>query len=159
MKYLQPFIIDSNKIRLGPEEDSGYVINEISLTKSEALFTYGVGPNYDYELDYVSNYNKPAYLFDPTIEQISKHKNVFFKKEGLGVNKDQCKDFLTHYSELNLKGRVLLKIDIENNEWDWLYNTNISEIQKITTGLIIEFHDVKNQIDFKHSFELINNMN
>ena len=157
MKYLQPFIIDSNKIRLGPEEDSGYVINEISLTKSEALFTYGVGPNYDYELDYVSNYNKPAYLFDPNIEQISKHKNVFFKKEGLGINKDQCKDFLTHYSELNLKGRVLLKIDIENNEWDWLYNTNISEIQKITTGLIIEFHDVKNQIDLlKNYIEEIN---
>lgn len=41
--------------RLGPDEDGGYVMSEKVLDECVALFTYGVGNEIRYELNFFKN--------------------------------------------------------------------------------------------------------
>ena len=49
IKLFKPYLISSDKIRLGPDEDGGYTASTISLESSVALYTYGVGHDVRYE--------------------------------------------------------------------------------------------------------------
>ena len=50
---------------------------------------------------------------------------------------------MDHYKELGISGRVLLKVDVEGCEYEWLENTNIEELASITTGMVLEVHDLQ----------------
>lgn len=140
IELLRPYDVFSPKKRLGPKSDGGYVISEIALQSCEYLFTYGVENDIRYEEDFVKQFKKPCFLFDHTINKEAwKTTLMTYKPEGLGYEA-HCKDFLEHYKEFNIDGDVLLKIDIEGNEWDYFDKTDINEISKVTTGIIIEIH-------------------
>jgi len=153
---LQPKrIIDSKKIRLGPKEDKGCVICDKAARCCSALFTYGVGDflsyprNIGFERSFVDKYKKPAYLFDHTLsikEYQDKNNLIKFFPQGLGPGPD-CDTFFNHYKQLNISGKVLLKIDIEGGEYDFFENTDTDEIAKLVSCLCIEFHDLDNNID------------
>lgn len=137
---LRPYkISNSSKVRLGPPHDGGYVLSNTSLDKSQCLFTYGVGANYDFEIDYVNKFNKPVYMFDPTMKLNSTPYNIYFYKEGLG-NKELCYDFIEHWNRLGEKRIVILKIDIEGDEYDYFLSANIGALSNICSGILIEFH-------------------
>ena len=159
IELLKPFDVNSPKKRLGPNHDGGYVTSEITLDKCGCLFTYGVDDDTRYEEDFVKNYNKPCYLFDHTINQTNWERGLMtYTPEGLGYE-PKCKDFLEHYKDFNIEGDVLLKIDIEGNEYDYFEKTDILEISKITTGIIIEVHYLDNPIIFGRLINLMNNLN
>lgn len=139
---LKPYDISNEKIRLGPPEDGGYVTSVTAIENSVALFTYGVGNDIRFEEHYTRLYNKPVYLYDHTIGQPTGWdlgKTLHFFNEGLGFV-DRCEDFLTHYSQLNMTGEVLLKIDIEGNEFDYLEKVNMESLSNVTTGILLELH-------------------
>ena len=53
LSLLKPQNVFQNKLRLGPQEDGGYVSSEFVLDNCSALFTYGVGHDTRYEEDFV----------------------------------------------------------------------------------------------------------
>ena len=57
----------SNLIRLGRNEDGGYVVDSEIVKKCNTLITFGLGPDWSFELDYIKkNKNLKIYLYDHT---------------------------------------------------------------------------------------------
>jgi len=149
LNTLKPKNTNHKKIRLGPPEDGGYVMPEIVLETCTALFTYGVGNEIRYELEFAQKYNKPVYMFDHTTgrENYSINEFIHFYAEGLGFE-EKCKDVIEHYNELKIEGDIFLKIDIEGGEYDYLLQTNIEKIASFTNGINLEIHwidDINNR--------------
>jgi|21_taG_2_1085346.scaffolds.fasta_scaffold09387_5 hypothetical protein len=159
IELLKPYDVNSPKKRLGPNCDGGYVISELALNKCTNLFTYGVDDDIKYEEDFAVTYGKPCFLFDHTINQNKWEKGLLtYIPEGLGYE-HSCKDFLQHYDECGVSGDVLLKIDIEGNEYDYFDRTNILKISEVTTGIIIEVHYMDNPIILGRFIKLMNELN
>lgn len=159
LDLLRPYDIGDSKVRLGPKEDGGYVCSRISLEECEALYTYGVGNDTLYEEAFIAKYKKHAYLYDHTINGIHlKDDRITFKSEGLG-NKPQCNDFLNHYNENDQYGRVLLKIDIEGDEYPFFEFADIEELARVTTGIILEIHWMDNERYSKQFWETVKKIN
>ena len=159
ISLLTPYNISSPKIRLGPNYDGGYVISQIALEKCSSLFTYGVADDIRYEEDFSSKYNKPSYLFDHTINKSPWEKDLLkYTPEGLGFD-DKCKDFLDHYEQFSLKKDVLLKIDIEGNEYSYFENTDLEKISKVTSGLLLEIHWINTPNILDRFINLMNQLN
>ena len=90
LKYFMPQDINSTKVRLGNQTDGGYVVPQIAFEKCTALFTYGVEWDISFEEAFIKKYNKPAYLFDHTIDQYDwDYENLHFISEGLGTKEVQ----------------------------------------------------------------------
>jgi len=142
---LTPIDVGHKKVRLGPPSDGGYVMPEIVLEKCSALFTYGVEADIRYEINFVKSYNKPAHMFDHTINQPTGMigENLFFYDEGLGFA-NKCKDVIDHYDMIRPAGTILLKIDIEGNEYDYFDKVDIDRLANITDGILIEIHWLTN---------------
>jgi len=151
LQLLKPYDIKQEKVRLGPKTpgrdnhgDGGYIAPVNILEKSVALFTYGVAHDIRYESEYATKYKKPAYLFDHTVDHpVNPEPNLTFKKEGLGFSLN-CNDFLVHYAQTKISGDVLLKVDVEGAEYDYFNAVNMKELAHITTGVILEIHDLNN---------------
>jgi|APCry1669189000_1035189.scaffolds.fasta_scaffold92233_1 hypothetical protein len=163
LNYLKPFDINVDKVRLGPKTpgehnhgDGGYVAPVNILEKSVALFSYGVSHDWRYEEDYYKTYNKPVYMFDHTVDH-KEHpaEGLTFKKEGLGIKVDNCRDFIDHYYSLNIKGDVLLKIDAEGAEYDYFKDVKLSAMAAVTTGIIIEIHYIDNEDNRKKFIDMM----
>jgi hypothetical protein len=158
LNYLKPKRISSNKIRLGPKQDGGYVVSEIVLDKCNGLFSYGIGNDISYEYDFFAKYNKPVFAFDHTINSVLP-RFIRHKKEGLGIDVENCDDFINHFFQSNIKPKVLLKIDIEGSEYDYLLKADMDIISDITTGLILEVHFLDRE-DIRDKFiEMITKLN
>ncbi len=156
----KPYSIDSAKIRLGPDEDGGYVISDISLKASVALFTYGVGHDIRYEEAYRNKYDKQVYLYDHTIGRPTGWNlgnNLHFFNEGLGIQ-ENCDDFINHYNQLGIKGDVLLKVDVEGAEYDYFEKVDLGKLSEITTGILLELHWLTDYRYQKRTEEILTNL-
>ena len=140
LDLLTPKYVGHEKLRLGPKEDGGYVVPEVVLEKSCALFSYGISWDDRCEHHFVNTYRKPAFLFDHTIKP-KEYANplLTFVPEGLGRGENCC-DFLHHYKKYQKEGSVFLKIDIEGGEYDYFLNTDIKLISKLVYGISLEIH-------------------
>jgi len=157
---LKPQNVFLTKKRFGPNDDGGYVMLDFVLENCSAVFAYGVGGDTRFEEDFfVPIYKKPAYLFDHTIRRLDdnpvfhdeqrrcwknqeerwKSKDCHFFPHGLGFQ-EECKDFIEDYQELNMNGEVLLKIDIEGGEYEYFSKADISKMESMAMGIILEVH-------------------
>lgn len=131
----QPFICD-DIIRLGKENDGGYLVNYIDVFKSKSLLGFGVGSDISFEKDFTEINDVKVETFDAstmTIENLPFYsKNRFHRYEN--INKDNIETFLTNVES------VFLKCDIDGGEYEIL-NSLISNSHKFT-GAVIEFHEV-----------------
>ena len=153
---LHPYNIGDRKVRLGPNEDGGYVLNETMIEKSIALFTYGVGNEIRFEEAFTKQYNKPSYLFDHTIGRETNWyvgEQLYFFNEGVGFS-PQCKDFIEHYEQLSITNDVILKIDVEGTEYNYFANTNVETISRYTSGILLEVHWLSD-VHHREKFEVI----
>ena len=66
LDFLVPLPL-AEKIRLGPKRDGGYVVYRPSLLKTDILMTYGVGWDFDFEVDFHNLTDKKVYMYDPTM--------------------------------------------------------------------------------------------
>lgn len=135
------------KVRVGSKNDGGYVLPLKMLQNSQFLFSYGIAEDITFDEHYIELTGNKAYGYDHTIDGVdTKHPDLFawYKKGISGTPQEETDNFVNHYKELGLSGRALLKVDVESCEYEWLYNTNLEELSKITTGIVIEFHDLNN---------------
>jgi hypothetical protein len=136
-----------DKIRVGSENDGGYVLPLQMLEDSECLFSYGIAEDITFDEHYIELTNKKVYGYDHTIDGVdTKHPDLFtWHKKGIsGTPQEETDNFVNHYKELGISGRALLKVDVEGCEYEWLANTNIEELANITTGIVLEVHSLEN---------------
>jgi hypothetical protein len=138
-------LINDELIRLGnPRGDGGYAISKSLLNTVDVLYSYGVGDNSTFENHFTDITGKPTHLYDHTVDCNPIYSNHTFHKEGLsGLPTYNCNNYLNHIQQNGDEGKnVLLKIDVEGSEYNWIYNTDMKELGKTVKGLIIEFHNV-----------------
>lgn len=131
------------KIRIGNTYDGGYVLPKQALEQSVCLFSYGINNDITFDEHYIQLTGKKVYGYDHTIEGIHTnypHLFTWYKKGLSGTPQEQTDNFLNHYKQLGISGRVLLKVDIEVHEYEWLQNTDIQELANITTCFSLEVH-------------------
>lgn len=152
------------KVRIGNPHDGGYVVALQSIARSSALFSYGVGTDISFEKAYVDATGKQAFCFDHTIDNFvvdqAYQNKITYLKEGIsGIKADNTNNFLEHYKERGMTERVMFKADVEGAEFEFILNTDIAELARVTTGLVFEFHYLQDPTRQKDTFECLKRLN
>jgi hypothetical protein len=140
----------SDLMRLGPNQDSGYVVSFPALIASDVLYNYGVGNEYRFEKEYAQMFqNKNVKMFDPTIGSFAVYEpNISFFEDGIFVYENNNTSFEKHLKHFGDEDKnVFLKFDIEGCEYDFLNSINKNYLKNVV-GIVGEFHwlfDKKNK--------------
>lgn len=136
-------------IRIGKENDGGYVVPVQALNKSEALFGYGIGDDISFEDDYCRVTQKPAYAFDGGVSSIAVSNPLCsFYSECIATDKflnaaqtssGKCSTFSEQLTRFGLKeSPVFIKMDIEGAEYV-CFEDILTHAQQVT-GFVVEIH-------------------
>jgi len=145
-------VIGKEKVRIGGRNDGGYVLLN-DFEKIRIAYSFGISDEISFDKG-LADKNIDVFMYDHTIEKLPFSNPKFhWKKIGLsaiGRNHNKMKTLNNiikengHENEKNM----ILKLDIEGNEWKVLYNIN-KEILTQFKYIIIEFHFI---IEFKALF-------
>ena len=130
------------RIRIGSENDGGYVLLNSGLDSIEVVYSYGVGDNSDFEAMICEKYNAVARLYDHTIDSAPLKKDyLYFKREGVGPKKAEDRNTIENHIKENGDSakRLLLQMDVDGAEWDSLINTPNS-VLSLFDQIVIEVH-------------------
>ncbi|TBN03604.1 hypothetical protein EYD45_08790 [Hyunsoonleella flava] len=163
------FLVEDNALfRFGSIDDGGYYLNPKTIKASDILFSGGISYNVEFEYD-IFRFNKEIdiVMVDPTvsgIKLISKGlARLFFKKLDKTrylfntlifnylIKQKRCSHlklwlkkperiFKLIEPKINRDSKVLLKLDIEGGEYDFL--DEIIENLNRFSALVFEFHDM-----------------
>ena len=145
-------VIGKEKVRIGGSNDGGYVLLN-DFEKIKIAYSFGISDDISFDKE-LADKNIDVFMYDHTIEKLPFSNPKFhWKKIGLsasGRNYNKMKTLNNiikengHENEKNM----ILKIDIEGDEWKVLYNIK-EEILTQFKYIIIEFHFI---IEFKAFF-------
>jgi hypothetical protein len=137
----RPYDTEYGKVRYGKKGDGGYVIANSSFG-AKAIFGYGVDRDVSFENELSSKWNVPAFVFDHTITSKPRTgPNVQFVPEGIAAeDRAPCFTLEKHLKQFGYENsEILLKMDVENCEWDVLRGADLSRV----TQLVIEMHEME----------------
>lgn len=178
-----------NKVRVGKDNDGGYVINELP-GKYDLFISGGISNDISFEIDFLKKYkdnNLKCFAFDGTISTLPLQnvsndnkdilQNINFIKKNLGNIETNNITNLSSYINSNYDNNtndynnIFMKIDIEGHEFRLLPflidNNYMSKIKQ----LVVEIHtpaDIQmfpeyfsglSDIKNENMFELLNNIN
>ena len=135
-------LLNDYLVRVGNKNgDGGYLLPAKLLTKMDVLYSYGIGQETNFEKEYKCVYNNRIEGYDHTIE--STIPEINFHREGLsGYPTHNCNNFLYHLKQNKDEDKkVLLKIDVEGSEYEFIQNTNIATVAEHAPLLLLEFHN------------------
>lgn len=153
-------------IRVGKNNDGGYLIGKKSILNSKFLVSLGIGDDCSFEKDFLKINNKiKIHCYDKTplsknyfikeiiksliildfksVKHLMKVRNDYktiFKKNNVKKRLIRYGSLTKIIKENNLTSDTFLKIDIEGAEYRIL--DDILENQNVFTAIILEFHDV-----------------
>ena len=130
------------KVRVGRQQDGGYIVLDEVSRKTDVLFSYGIADDVSFELDFVEKYPncQRVLLFDHTIDALpATHEKFTFVKDGVAAHRtDDCGTLNDHNIIACPADHTTLKMDIEWGEWDVFDYTSLGCYDQI----ICEFHVV-----------------
>jgi len=144
LSFIRP--MDSDKldlVRIGGPHDGGYVMAAPLI--AQGAISIGIGRDVSWDID-VSDSGVPVAMFDPTIRKPPRpvRGGRFFRK-GLGdAHSSQSLRSLTSLVEMSgfsSSSDLLLKIDIEGNEWAALDDVEPNQL-RCFTQIVMELHDL-----------------
>jgi len=144
IRKMRPVSINKKLIRLGDDNDGGYVIPN-DLKNIKFCFSAGVGNLIKFEKDCLDKFNIKSFLCDYNNIKNSQIINYFdFKKKKINIINDNDNISLNKWikSKNNNNNEFILKIDIEGSEYDSLLNLSDENLKK-TRILIVEFHSLR----------------
>lgn len=131
-------------IRLGKNNDGGYVVLKSRLPEYDNLISFGIAGDISFERDFQHQNNSSIYCFDPSIDELPEFlpKTKFFK---LGIDSSNHKGYINLNEVLSLTGitrhhKIFLKMDIEGYEWKILGDKESFEILSGFDQVVVEFH-------------------
>lgn len=140
---LHPAQTQFELIRVGPNEDGGYLIPN-DLNDIQACFSPGVDDISEFEF-WCFNNGMEIYLADKSIDKVkldnSKCKYNFTKKHIGCTNNDEfiTLDKWVHSNISEEHSELLLQMDIEGGEYESLINVSDALLKRFRI-LVIEFH-------------------
>lgn len=141
-KTFVPYKTNLNKIRIGGDEDGGYVISEIPDVKYDALYSYGSDDNINFENSFFNKYGVESWVYDHTVNEITnKPDYIHFFKEGVASSKQQNMDTIDNHIIKNGHqncSNLFMQMDIEG--YEWLDTLSQSKFLQNFAQLTIEFH-------------------
>jgi len=143
IRSLHPIDSGYPLIRLGPNDDGGYLIPS-DLEGIEACFSPGVSSVTGFEND-LANLGIKVFLADKSVDNPSDTNALFsFKKKFIGSFSDE--DFLSieewvNSSNISENGDLILQMDIESFEYETIFSMSEKLIKRFRI-IIIEFHQL-----------------
>lgn len=84
---------NNNLIRLGRKADGGYVVDKDIVEKTNFLITFGMGPDWSFELDYIKLNNKiNIFMYDYTVSSAPYLKEIWKYSRRLITFRAKAKD-------------------------------------------------------------------
>lgn len=115
-------------IRVGDVNDGGYVlVNDID--PNDVCLSFGIGANFSFDLS-IAQLCSEVRMFDHTIEK-PKHLLANMTFNAIGLASDSKEDFATLtevLADLHPSKDIILKIDIEGDEWDILQSLSSQDL-------------------------------
>jgi hypothetical protein len=140
-RILQPFYCH-DLVRLGKDNDGGYLVNLEDVKKSNALISFGIGTDISFEKDFQTHNNCDVRAFDGTIDQFDttffKGNKVFMKKNISLEDSEETASLPTILN--NIVGKAFLKCDIDGFEYQ-IFDQLIDNSHRFS-GIVIEIHDI-----------------
>lgn len=145
------------RIRVGKGSDGGYVLLDININKIEAFYSYGVNDDYSFDDEFSKISCSVGRLFDPTVSYPNNiTENLSFKKIGLATGEGTITQHVQGYGDFGKK--MILKIDVEGAEWDWLETTNQEEL-RMFDQILIEYHGMDKTNQYEKYTKCLNRIN
>lgn len=133
--YKSPF----TKLRLGKDNDGGYIIAEIPNINYTILLAGGILDDISFEEDFINKYsNIKSYAFDGTINNLPKeNSNIIFIKKNIGFENNE---HVTNIHDIiNINECIFVKMDIEGGEIPWIKSLSDEQMNKFEQ-IVMEFH-------------------
>lgn len=136
-------------IRLGRDNDGGYVVPVVAMESADVLMGYGIADDISFEREFSQRFDKLSYGFDCGVQNIDTgDSRCRFFSECIG-NSDylygnqrssgQISSFSQQLQRLELTDKkVFIKMDIEGAEFDVLDDV-LNHADNIT-GIVLEIH-------------------
>lgn len=137
---LIPYVFPDLK-RYGGNFDGGYIFSERLLSETKHVYSYGIGGNEEsitFDRDMAAK-GKNVFLYDGSIDKFwGDEKKFFFQKEN--VNSNNIHTHIKNNNHLN-ETKMILKMDIESNEYETLLNCN-ENLFNYFNQIGIEIHSI-----------------
>ena len=143
IKLLKPIKSQLNLIRLGGENDGGYLVPD-DLKNIKYNFSPGVGDYSNFEKDLLK-YGIKSYMADYSVNLKKINKEFFFIKKYIGPF--DKKNYLSINSWIesaikNDKSDLIMQMDIEGDEYQTLLSLKEDNLKKIRI-MILELHNLR----------------
>lgn len=153
-RILQPFYCH-DLVRLGKDNDGGYLVNIEDVKKSNALISFGIGTDISFEKDFLTHNHCEVKAFDGTIDETDttffKGNKVFTKKN---IAVEDTESTISLPSILSaVVGKAFLKCDIDGVEYD-IFDQIINNSHRFS-GIVIEIHDIAALANFDRLADFI----
>jgi hypothetical protein len=141
-KVLMPFSCN-DLVRIGKDNDGGYLINLEDVNKTTTLLSFGVGEDISFERHFTAINKCPVIAYDNTVSNI--HTD-FFQNDNSHVEKNVVDDISFINTLKDLPDNVFLKCDIDGSEY-YILEDIIRNDNKFS-GISMEFHSITNYDNF-----------
>jgi hypothetical protein len=136
-----------NLTRIGSVNDGGYVM-QIPCANGTKVISLGIADNMDFELELIdSGHAQEVYCFDGSIQNLPElRENVHFESKFVKTSSGQDAVTLNEILGRIQADEVILKIDIEGDEWSVLGDLEEDKLSNFSQ-IIGEFHGLASSID------------
>ncbi len=132
--YKSPY----DKVRLGKDNDGGYIIAQIPDVSYDLFLSGGIETDISFEEDFIEMYDPLTYSFDGTINCLPKENNkINFIKKNIG--NENTENITNLHNEINLAKNIFIKMDIEGGEIPWILSLSNEHMNKFAQ-IVMEFH-------------------
>jgi hypothetical protein len=133
--YKSPF----KKIRLGKDNDGGYVIIDIPNPRYDILIAGGVDDDISFEEHFTTKYpSVKCIAFDGSVSAAPQHNTniTFVHKFISGYNDEHVTNL---HDIIDNHNSIFIKMDIEGHEIPWIKSLNTERLNKLEQ-ITMEFH-------------------
>jgi hypothetical protein len=157
INILTPKNVHSEKFRIGPLRDGGYVLNALLENSARKLISMGYGGSDAFEVEWYETYNTPIDIYDGTCGCLG-ICNKFPDSVGTSIryiqqNVGYEEGYVSVQDILRNERDVLLKVDIEGSEYTAFDNVDFSN----QVGLLLEVHALHIDVYQQKFIHLMNN--
>lgn len=145
-KIFTPFYC-KNLIRLGKENDGGYLVNADDVMTSDRLVSLGIKDDWSFDQDFADINDCDIQAYDGTVDEENRQLlSQFFTGHRRFVHANVGRAAGQIPLERTLADRTFLKCDIEGDEYHML-DEIIANSPKFT-GIVMEFHSIQDPKNF-----------
>lgn len=132
-KIFQPFACE-DLIRLGKDNDGGYLVNKEDVMSSKKLLSFGIGQDTSFETDFLKQNAVEVLTFDQSVKELNV-KHDMITHSSTNIDRNNIDNILAQSGD-----SLFLKCDIDGGEYEIL-NKLIRNSHRFT-GAAIEFHNI-----------------